>query len=289
MRNRYPSIRGFLDSRAKRLAVLWAIERTDGVTLRFTNHNGVIEFEGETFTPAAAPDATARRAEAALKESNVDFRGVVDSSLITVGDLRSGLYRDAKVTEIIVDWRYPYNGALARSLFWIEQTVYDSEVWRAELGGPQRFARRKIGAVFTRTCHRELYDSECGVNKAANTVTGVSVLALEDGPKKTVIFADPATISAFSDGTFAYGELTFSTGANAGYSEHVKAYRASDRRIELQGPMPFEIAVGDTFEIVQGCDKLATTCDTKFSNLINFGGFLFMPGTDRVITTPSIR
>ena len=44
--------------------------------------------------------------------------------------------------------------------------------------------------------------------------------------------------------------------------------------------------VADTFNIIAGCDKLAATCKTKFSNMVNFGGFPFIPGNDKMIRTP---
>lgn len=280
----------FYNAQAKRLAVLWTIERTDGLDpLYLTNHDVPIPFEGQIHTPAAAPDASARRAVDALKDANLEFRGAVSSSAITSEDLRAGHYRDAKITEIIVDWRYPFNGALARNVFWVQQAHFDAEVWTSELLGPQRWTKRKMGEILTRTCDRDLYDDLCTVSKAGFTESDVVVLGTEDGDKRMVIFANPATMGSFQDGSFDYGEIEMVLGANAGKKENVKVYRAVDRRIELQGPMPFEISPGDTFHISQGCDKLSTTCRTKFSNLINYGGFIFLPGTDKVITVPSTR
>jgi hypothetical protein len=34
---------------------------------------------------------------------------------------------------------------------------------------------------------------------------------------------------------------------------------------------------GDTLNAIAGCDKLQATCTSKFSNLVNFAGFPFVP------------
>ena len=35
--------------------------------------------------------------------------------------------------------------------------------------------------------------------------------------------------------------------------------------------------------MIAGCDKVAATCRVKFSNLLNFGGFPFVPGIDTLM------
>jgi hypothetical protein len=41
----------------------------------------------------------------------------------------------------------------------------------------------------------------------------------------------------------------------------------------LSLPMPNTMAVGDTFNIIAGCNKLKRTCIDKFNNIVNFRGF----------------
>lgn len=58
-------------------------------------------------------------------------------------------------------------------------------------------------------------------------------------------------------------------------------------RFLLFMPMPKEIQVGDTFEAIPGCDKKKSTCKTRFDNLINFRGFDFIPGRDKITWYPN--
>ena len=63
----------------------------------------------------------------------------------------------------------------------------------------------------------------------------------------------------------------------------IKSYVSATRDIEVQLPFPAPVAVGDTFTIVAGCNGLKSTCISKFNNLVNYGGFEFIPGTDAVL------
>lgn len=279
-------------ARCKHWASLWTITRADGVVFRFTSNDQIIEHprgSGLTFTPAGGFDGSARQRVDGLKDHTVDFIGLITSDNITAADLRAGRFREAKVTEEIVDARWPWQGVLFSETWWVDQTTLDSEIWTAELSGPSRFLKRKIGDIAARNCDRKLYSSLCGVARATFTVSDVAAIGCEDGERKLVIFADPASLPTQADDYYAYGDVIFTSGMNDGLVQNVKSYRDSDRRIELQGPMPFPIAAGDTFDLAAGCDLLRATCRDKFSNLVNGSMFAFMPGSDRVLQTTPTR
>lgn len=56
--------------------------------------------------------------------------------------------------------------------------------------------------------------------------------------------------------------------------------------ITMQLPMPYAVAVGHTYSMVPGCDKLLATCIAKFSNVINFRGEPHLPGNDAILRGP---
>jgi hypothetical protein len=58
----------------------------------------------------------------------------------------------------------------------------------------------------------------------------------------------------------------------------------------LHLPMPYDIAVGDTYEAVPGCRKRRSEdCNIKFNNVVNFRGFPDVPSTTRSWATPRRR
>lgn len=98
-------------------------------------------------------------------------------------------------------------------------------------------------------------------------------------------FADSALAPAA--GFFEQGVVTWLTGANAGLAKEVKTHGASGA-IVLVEPMPYIIAVSDTFTISAGCLKSdITDCKTRFNNLKNFRGEPHRPTFDTVIRGPN--
>ncbi|WP_439891607.1 DUF2163 domain-containing protein [Ralstonia sp. 25C] len=89
----------------------------------------------------------------------------------------------------------------------------------------------------------------------------------------------------YSIGYFAYGTVTFLTGANAGYSTEVKSFAPGVVTVAL--PFPFPVSAGDTYTIVAGCDRTFGTCKTRFNNVVNFRGEPYVPGADTTLRPQS--
>jgi uncharacterized phage protein (TIGR02218 family) len=84
-------------------------------------------------------------------------------------------------------------------------------------------------------------------------------------------------------GYFSSGEVVWLTGANAGRRMEIKEF--ANKQFTLVLPMPNNIAVGDTFNAIAGCDKTFNTCFTKFNNAVNFRGEPHVPGMDKMLST----
>jgi uncharacterized phage protein (TIGR02218 family) len=97
-------------------------------------------------------------------------------------------------------------------------------------------------------------------------------------------------LSAFASGWFSRGLLAFTAGANVGFKVEVKLHTAdtSGPYLDLWQPAPNPIAVGDTFTVTAGCDKLIDTCDLRFNNAVNFRGFPHIPGSDFLLANPAL-
>lgn len=94
----------------------------------------------------------------------------------------------------------------------------------------------------------------------------------------------------FPDDYFNYGKLIFTSGLNEKIHMEVKEFNGTTGEFTLFLPMPFEVAIGDNFQVFAGCDKRLVTCKTKFNiianptggNVINFQGFPYIPGQDQI-------
>ena len=139
---------------------------------------------------------------------------------------------------------------------------------------------RKDGMVLYFTDHDRDITVGGHAYLAAHTVTG-TVTALE----AAYAFHDSARTEPNT--TFAYGLLTFTSGANNGIRMEVRDYTAG--RFGLFLPMPNAIAIGDHYSVSAGCDKTFETCVGSFNNAVNFRGEPDVPGTDRLLETAATR
>jgi uncharacterized phage protein (TIGR02218 family) len=148
-----------------------------------------------------------------------------------------------------------------------------------ELRGLTQALQQTQGQATQKLCRARLGDSLCGVNLASYTVTGTI-----DSAASRRVFTDAARAEA--GGYFAEGIFTFTGGANAGYSQKVKAFSSGVFTLSL--PMPFDIVAGDTYSVIAGCRKrLAEDCAAKFSNVLNFQGEPHLPGQDAITRAPN--
>jgi uncharacterized phage protein (TIGR02218 family) len=265
------------------LATLWKIVRTDAVELYFTDHDTSLVFDGDTYQPAGGFNASARQKQANLQVQNFEVNGILSSSRITFADLDTGKYNEAEVTEYLVDWRYPFAGALLTRTYWIVETTWTGIRWEARVEGLTRWLRPPIGEVFERTCRYELGETRCGVTLGTFTFAGTVVAVSFPGNNDRRAFWSNLI---YATGTFDYGTVQWATGNNAGLVSEVKHFTSVGGTVELYLDTPYAIQAGDTFTITTGCYKTKAWCTTTFSNFPNFGGFPFMPGVTEALKTP---
>ncbi len=284
MRALDPALQARLDSGATTLCACWRIDRRDGRTLGFTDHDAPLRFDDVTFEAASAVEASATEAAAGLSIDTVEMAGALRSAAIDAGDIARGLYDGATVRRWLVDWTAPelrvavFSGVLG-------EISHSGRRFRAEVLGLAETLNRPVGRAFLATCDAILGDARCGVDTDAPAFRGAGVVAALEGDGLAV-----RGLEAYGAGWFARGRLIWTSGANAGLEAAVRedAQGQTGRRVSLWAQPSAPISVGDGFEIVAGCDKRADTCRTKFGNFINYRGFPHMPGDDWITAYPAM-
>lgn len=123
-------------------------------------------------------------------------------------------------------------------------------------------------------CDNNLFDSACGVNKAAFSS---SRTASSGSTQSSVV----ASGGAMGVDYYALGEIVFTSGPNSGSRRTIKGNSASV--ISLSYPLPSTPGVGDAFTITPGCDKQVTTCQNKFANKTRFRGLPYVPVAESAV------
>lgn len=117
------------------------------------------------------------------------------------------------------------------------------------------------------SCPHVLYGPACRLSAAAWRVVGT--VASVSGASVGV-----AAAAGYADGHFAGGWLAREDGATG------RTYRAmvighTGSALTLHIPLP--LAAGDAVWMYPGCDRTMATCDGRFANILNFGGFPWTP------------
>ena len=279
-----PALQARLDTGATTLCRCWRLDRADGMSLGFTDHDAALRFDGLEFRADAALAGGALEQAAGAAADGVEVGGALRSDAISAEDIAAGLYAGARVRCWLVDWREP---ALRAPLFdgTIAEIEHGALGFRAELVGPAAGLNRPLGRAYLALCDATLGDGRCGVDLDAPGLSGEAVVLSETGEGRFEV----AGLDVFGDGWFEGGRATWLSGRATGLAATVAADAAREGRRTLTlwpAPRP-AVASGDRLRVSAGCDKRQETCRRKFGNFLNFRGFPHMPGDDWVTAHPA--
>ena len=280
------NIQSLLIQKTHRFATCWKITRRDSVIYYFTDHDSELTFNENTYQPSGSFSASATESAEGLRVKNRELAGFFTTSTITAEDLHAGLYDEAKVNEYLVDWRYPWAGAIISNVYWIASVRYTDSQWYENLETVHRFLNNQVGRVYGRTCNYTFGDSAtCKLEPNHFTTAPLNVYSVTEPDYNTrTVFAARGGLPAKKDGWANFGFVRFTSGENANLEFEVltNVYDTDDDAvvITLLEPAAFDIAVDDYFTVTAGCDRTIATCRDKFQNVVNYGGFPTVPGKD---------
>ena len=181
------------------------------------------------------------------------------------------------VTVTIFDLHYGDTGYL---VVWMGQVAgvrfkdqYTAQVQCQTLAATME--RTGLRKTWSRSCPHTLYDDACQAPRSLHRVEGL--IDRLDGASIGFALA-----TAHPNGYYA-----------GGYVEWTSQYGLEQRGIEAhQGDLftlyggTFGLANGQAIAAYAGCDRTLSVCDTRFNNVINYGGCPHMPGKSPFDGTP---
>tara|TARA_R100000935_G_scaffold15215_3_gene30261 strand:- start:4833 stop:5723 length:891 start_codon:yes stop_codon:yes gene_type:complete len=265
------------------LCYAWAIQRRDGVTLAFTDHDRPLAFDGLEFRADSGLSARALAQSTGLSVDNTEALGALSDDAIREDEIEQGRFDGADVR----CWRVNWADLTARCVIFrgcIGEMQRAGGAFRAELRGLTEALNRPMGRVFQKPCTAVLGNAACGFDLA--TAGYAVTLAAEDHDDGRVFRWDG--IGGFEDGWFARGRLEVLDGPAAGLWGIIKHDRVLNgkREVELWEPIRGIVATGQQLRLIAGCDKRQATCRLKFNNLLNFQGFPDLPSADWMMAVP---
>jgi uncharacterized phage protein (TIGR02218 family) len=291
---------GHLAQDTTTLATCVKVTRRDGLVLGYTTHDLPLTFDCDglgavTYEPQGGYKRSAIESQLGLAADNLELEGLIQDDAITEEDILNGLYDNAELKFMLVNWADVSQGVLKLRRGYIGQITLHRDTYIAEVRGMMDAYSTVIGELYTPDCRADLGDSRCTVdlNTPEFTVpcTVAAVTAPAPGDAGTYIFQVTPDLSSLAPEAgglpwFAMGKASWLTGANAGTAGEIKGWNGINTAT-LFLATAFPITVGDTLTLTVGCDKRRTTCKNRFDNVVNMRGEPYLPGLDAALRYPN--
>ncbi len=262
------------------LATCWKLVRRDGVLMGFTDHDQDLLIDGINYKAATGFTSSSIDSQASLAVDNLDVEGMLQSGSINEQDIMAGHYDFAEIEIFMVNYIDLTAGVINLRKGWLGEVQIENGQFIAEIRGLTQQLSQNIGELYSPICRAKFGDARCGFDIGSVTVTG-TVTAVTDNR----VFSDSTRVE--EDGYYNWGQITFTSGENAGISREVKEFGKTIITMAL--PMPFLPSIGDSYILTQGCDKSFHSCVNRYNNALNFRGEPNLPGLDKMLETAGTR
>lgn len=174
-------------------------------------------------------------------------------------------------------------------LIWFYGRIADCDIGRSKtmvkvkslmnLLAIHQMPRRLYGS----SCTHIFGDTMCGFDR----VTGDNALGTPTGFGQGSFTAQTgSTQNLLNTGVaihpfYVEGTIIGTSGANSGFTRTI-ASNGSGTQIATVTPFLYPVIVGDSFNILVGCDHTVTRC-SSFLNLLRFGGFPYIPPPEQSV------
>lgn len=261
----------WFDRPLETIAMLWHVERADGITLGFAAHDRDIVVGSTRYYAAPGMLPSAIEMDDGFDPLDMDVGGALSHTLIRADDLAAGHWDRCAIRMGLVDWEQPQQGA---AWFWhghLGAVSIEGQRFSAELRGLKARLDATYAPVSSPSCRAEFCGPGCGLSRARfERKTRVS--AIED---EALSFEGVGEAEAAA---YVHGRLRWISGDNAGLDGLIAGRSGAGLLAERSLAVPARI--GDRALLIEGCDKAFATCSARFGNALNFRGEPHLPGND---------
>lgn len=259
----------------------------DGAAFRFAAYpHDLTMSNGEVYKSNQGYEATQIVIESTATSAVWDLTGFFNVAGIDRDQVASNFMDNARVFYFATDWSAPVEDEEQLSLGIMGKTDIEDEQYKIEVMGLIDATTQSVGASFSPLCPWTLFDenldgdvipasrSRCRGPRAAPDgplIAAYTVTGSVTGVTSQKVFTDSTRAEAA--GYFDYGHIRFTTGDNAGLPSYTIKKHEAGGVITLYDATHYQVTVTDEYELVPGCDKTKATCEIKFGNAVNNGGF----------------
>lgn len=238
-------------------------------TYRYTSNNEAVTVAGEVYEPLSDISRTSIETSSLLDSvQSIDVKMPITAELaVTYNFLKMPITLDLEIRAVHRGTDF----ATESKLIWQGQSIgfpvtdnYASVQTQSVIQAA--LSRQLNQVVFQTSCNHEVYDDMCGLDPAAFTTT-TTITKIKD---------NVITVGATGRATH---ELRIGKMVNTRTGESRVIIDNVGTIVTVGYPF-LDIVLGDTVDLIIGCDNLYSTCLNVFNNVINSIGFMWMPFTN---------
>lgn len=229
-----------------------------GRSWTFTSGDQEVTYDGATYAPAVIHRTEPEQSQGANPHLTVSVPRDHDVALLF------RVYVPASPMALVI-YRY-HRGDAETIAFWtgkVRAVSWEGSTAKLECE-PVSSAMKRDGlrVQYQATCNHMLYGAQCGVSAIAWKTA--AIVAAVNGDQITA-----PEFAGHADGWFKAGFLSY-------FNDWRMIISHTGDTVTVI--LPFEgLAAGAAVDAFAGCDRSRTVCKGRFDNLLNYGGFPFIP------------
>ena len=273
-------------------ACFYALSAIDGSVVAMTSFSsdltGVPGYPGVTFKRNTGVSASQLQSEAGNAFGQMEASLFLLSAGISEADVLAGKWAHALGILFICNYDALDMGQIIMQYGYLAEFIQRSPLVTAEIKGINNALTAQVGQVTRAECKHDFCDSGCTLD-----VANYSIATRVDIVTSQSVFTDISSAGMPAE-YFNNGKITFTDGANSGYSFRVDSWNTATGLFTLRTPTPYLPVNGDRFTAVGGCQKRLIDCQTRVqvdttavNNVLNFAGFPHMPTLESFVRLPA--
>lgn len=250
-----------------RIVPLW------GATVYLTDHVRDVVIGANTYKTDSGYQFSGQVSESSMSPGVMDLDGIANLAGIGYDQIASGLFDNARIYAFATTWTAPIVDEEPLGVAILGKTTVKDNRYTIEMMMLVDALNQSVGKSYQPSCQKKFGGQEfagCKIVLAPITVTGTITSVTSN-----LIFSDSARTEAAD--YFASGTIAFTSGSNAGLKPlEIKSY-LSDGTVETYEAFHYPVSIGDAYTLIPGCRKRLEDCRDKWNNVVNFGGFSYVP------------